>query len=98
MLKLEGLDSHSIGVNVMRKIEKQMLDAINKRTGWSMGNTSVEYERDKNSAAILLHGNHIATYHYDDDVCLVNMYTFNEWPTRTTKSRLNALRSAFAVM
>lgn len=100
MLKLEGLDSHSIGVNVMRKIEVKMLEAIDKRTSWSEQNTSVEYRNDGayEYAKIYLHGNHIGTFRYDDRVFYIDHATLAKWPTRTTKSRITALSVAFKTM
>lgn len=83
----------------MRKIEKEMVNAIVSRKTWKNGNTSVVYYAELNErtharmemAKVFLHGNHIATYVYKECKTYRNTETFNKWPTRTTKSRLKAL-------
>lgn len=75
----------------MRLIEKQMLDAVNNKEEWSKDNTLVTYLAGKNVSSIFLHGNHIALYHHTTDTLEPNRNTFKEWPTTTTRSRLNAL-------
>ena len=87
----------------MRKIETKMIEAIKSRKTWGMHNTMVKYLPDLDEqlhgriehAKIYLWGNHIATYSYSGDSYVVNMDTYAKWPTRTTKSRINALRLAF---
>ena len=74
----------------MRKVEQQMLDAINSRRTWHGSNTSVSSIDDVN-CAVFLHGNHIADYGYRDGKLDVDSRTLAEWPTPTTKSRLRAL-------
>lgn len=81
----------------MRKIEKQMLEAITARKDWTLNNTGVFIVDVGNPhgprAEIYLHGNHIADYWYNDDALHVDDRTFARWPSVTTKSRLRALRT-----
>lgn len=87
----------------MRKIEREMLAAISNKRSWAKDNTSVVYEGELNTttharmeqAKVFLYGNHIATYLYRDSKACPNIVTFARWPTRTTKSRLNALFTMF---
>jgi len=76
----------------MRKIEKEMLNAVGKPTAWRNNNTSVSLEVDSRGFLVpnvYLHNNHIATV--ENGVLKVNTYTLSKWPTPTTKSRLRAL-------
>ena len=74
----------------MRKIETQMIQAIQQNKNWSSGNTQVITE--DNTSKVYLHGNHIATV--TDD----NMTIFDGgWQSVTTKSRLNALCDEFCI-
>ena len=73
----------------MRKIESQMIDAINANKNWKSGNTMVTTD-DANISRVFLHGNHIATI--DDDSMMI---MDGGWQSVTTKSRLNALCDAF---
>lgn len=75
----------------MRKIEKQMLDAIKTRKALFGRNTMVTVAGDGERAQVYLHGNHIADFWYRSGVTEVNKYTVSRWPTVTTKSRLRAL-------
>lgn len=79
----------------MRKIEKQMLDAIKARKDWVSKNTGVFIEDCGNPygprAEIYLHGNMIAAYWYNQDELEVDTRTLARWPSTTTKSRLRAL-------
>jgi hypothetical protein len=83
----------------MRKIEKEMVDAVASKKSWQNNNTCVVYECELDEpmharmeqAKIYLYGNHIATYLYKEYKAYRNTETFNKWPTRTTKSRLKAL-------
>lgn len=80
----------------MRKIEQQMLNAIESKRNWSLDNTLVHIENGGGNpfglrAEIYLHGNHIADYWYDDKKLDVDTRTLIDWNTRTTKSRLRAL-------
>ena len=78
----------------MRKIEKQMLSAINAiqtgqtDKGWSNTNTIVTNAGDR--AKVFLHGNHIADV-FNNGILEVNAQTLARWSTPTTKSRLRAL-------
>lgn len=74
----------------MRKIEKQMLDAVNNCRTWHGVNTSVSSIDDVN-CAVFLHGNHIADVNSRTGFLMVNKYTLRKWPSVTTKSRLRAL-------
>jgi len=83
----------------MRKIELEMILAIAKRKTWGSSNTRVEYDSGfrqcspfkPEHADVYLHGNHIATFTYADNSLTFNSETLRQWPTRTTKSRCNAL-------
>ena len=75
----------------MRKIEQQMIDAINANKNWCSGNTMVKTD-DANISRVFLHGNHIATI-TDDDMMIMD----GGWQSVTTKSRLNALCDAFCI-
>jgi hypothetical protein len=83
----------------MRKIEKQMLAAIEAKKTWKLDNTSVVYECELDTttharmeqAKVFLYGNHIATYLYREGKAEANAMTLYHWPTPTTKSRLRAL-------
>ena len=75
----------------MRKIESQMIAAINSNKNWKSGNTEVLTD-DANISRVFLHGNHIATI--DDDSMMI---MDGGWQSNTTKSRLNALCDAFCV-
>jgi hypothetical protein len=74
----------------MRKIEQQMLSAIDRGVDFSSANTSVVKIDDVNSA-IYLHGNHIADVNSRTGFLMVNVDTLKRWSTPTTKSRLRAL-------
>lgn len=76
---------------VMRKIESQMVAAINANKNWCSGNTMVKTD-DANISRVFLHGNHIATI--DDDSMMI---MDGGWQSNTTKSRLNALCDAFCI-
>jgi hypothetical protein len=68
----------------MRKIERQMCDAIANGKDWKSGNTQVITINDV--AWVYLHGNHIATV-TDTDVTVYD----GGWRSVTSKSRLNSL-------
>ena len=72
----------------MRKIERQMLQAIvDERSHWSKDNTRVE--STDGISSVYLHGNKIAEYeHRKDGTLYVNNCGYE---TNTTKSRLNVL-------
>ena len=83
----------------MRKIEREMIQAIIDRKSYNKANTSVSLYKsatqmgcglDTDSASemrVYLHGNHIASYTEDGRLYI----NHQGWKTRTTKSRLNAL-------
>ena len=73
-----------------RKIELQMVAAINANKDWKSGNTSVE--TTEGVSKVFLHGNHIATIGED----FMELFD-GGWQSNTTKSRLNALCDAFCV-
>lgn len=72
----------------MRKIEEQMVRAVYAVRNWRSDNTEVKI-RD-GFAYVYLHNNHIATVDQHGGV-KVNKATLRDWPTTTTKSRLQAL-------
>ena len=72
----------------MRKIEQQMIDAIEQGRDFTLANTHVKI--DANTAHVFLHGNHIASVVQNGKV-MVNLDTLRAYPTSTTKSRLRAL-------
>jgi hypothetical protein len=74
---------------IMRVIERQMNDAINKCIDWKNSNTSVIYSPERDASYVMLHGNHIATI---GDTWLQMFHC--DYKTQTTKSRLNAILSA----
>lgn len=74
----------------MRKIEKQMLEAIHNQKAWQLDNTTVSVRSDS-SMSVYLHGNHIADVDSPTGFVLVNQDTLRRWKTPTTKSRLRAL-------
>jgi hypothetical protein len=74
----------------MRKIEKQMIQAIYDRKAWKSGNTIVSPIDGVNSA-VFLHGNHIADVNSTNGSVMVVTHTLRAYPTVTTKSRLRAL-------
>ena len=74
----------------MRKIEKQMVAAINRNENWSQANTMVTYLREDDTSRVYLHGHLIATVD-DFGIARPVLSTLIAWPTRTTMSRLRAL-------
>ena len=95
LIGVEGTAPHHITNPLkspnMRKIEQQMIDAINANKNWCSGNTMVKTD-DANISRVFLHGNHIATI--DDDSMMI---MDGGWQSVTTKSRLNALCNAFCI-
>ena len=76
----------------MRKIETNMIAAINNRKDWKSGNTEV-FINGNNCANVYLHGNLIAWVNKDNDLTVFD----GGWQTVTTKSRLNALCDEFCL-
>ena len=78
--------------HTMRKLEKQMNQAIRGQRNWAGSNTTVFSSDDGLVSRVYLHGNHIATYfHYERKLQLFD----GGWQSNTTKSRLNALLNEF---
>ena len=74
----------------MRKIERQMCDAVHHNIDWTNANTTVTFNEDNGESKVFLHGNHIATVG-DDYLQIFD----GGYQTMTTKSRLNALIDRF---
>ena len=74
----------------MRKIEQQMIAAINNNQDWQSANTSVHYDPSSGASRVYLHGNKIAEVG-DDYLTLFD----GGYQTATTKSRLNAILGEF---
>ena len=72
----------------MRKIEKQMIAAIDENKTFGSDNTLVK-NVGQNHASVYLHHQHIADV--INGTVLVNVATLRNYPTNTTKSRLRAL-------
>jgi len=73
----------------MRKIEQQMIAAINNNQDWKSANTEVVSQQDGVSI-VYLHGHKIAEVG-DDYLTLFDA----GYQTKTTKSRLNAILGKF---
>ena len=72
----------------MRKIEREMNNAVKNKIAWSNNNTLTTFDNTIENCFVYLHGNHIATYNYDKkELSLFD----GGWQSNTTKSRLNAL-------
>ena len=76
----------------MRKIETQMNAAILNHKNWSLDNTRVEYDADKDVSSVYLYGNLIAEI--GDD--WMKLYD-GGYQSATTKSRINAICSAHCI-
>ena len=74
----------------MRKIEQQMIDAINNNQDWQSANTSVHFNEENGVSIVRLHGHKIAEVG-DDYLTLFDA----GYQTKTTKSRLNAILGEF---
>tara|TARA_X000001036_G_scaffold250051_1_gene232934 strand:+ start:255 stop:596 length:342 start_codon:yes stop_codon:yes gene_type:complete len=72
----------------MRKIEREMIQAIIDQRNWSSSNTTVKYDKDSGLSQVFLHGHNIAEYGHGDMSLAVNNCGYE---TNTTKSRLNSL-------
>lgn len=78
----------------MRKIEQQMVDAVEAGESWSKDNTAVVHNELTDATEVYLHGHHIAskrTLSTGSRLWSINYNTLRAWPTRTTMSRLRAL-------
>lgn len=74
----------------MRKIERQMIDAVKSNANWQSANTSVSYNEENDVSIVRLHGNKIAEIG-DNFVQVFD----GGWQTVTTKSRLNVIINEF---
>ena len=74
----------------MRKIERQMNQAIRLGKNFSSSNTTVK-QGWEGEADVYLHGNHIATVKSNSIII-----KDGGWQSNTTKSRLNALLDEFS--
>ena len=70
----------------MRKIEREMNNAISNNQDWQKDNTKVTYDPETNESQVYLYGNHIATVG-DNFVQIFD----GGYQSHTTKSRLNAI-------
>jgi len=86
----------------MRKIESEMVTAIQSGTPFLKDNTEVRVVHvlgdteadDFDVMNVYLHGNEIASVFHagtPDEFTTVDLGTLRRWPTRTTMSRLRAL-------
>jgi len=80
---------HLASIPNMRKIESEMISAINSNSNWSKANTSVITD-DQSISHIYLHGHEIAQV--ADQYVAVRHCGYR---TKTTKSRLNAILFEF---
>ena len=80
----------------MRKLESQMVKAIETKNNWSGGNTSVSYNPDTDSSFVTLHGNLIAEVGLNHPRPVIRLYDGNHQSV-TTKSRLNAILETFGL-
>jgi len=76
----------------MRKIEKQMCDAVQSNINWQSANTAVTFDAESGISTVYLHGNKIAEVS-DNDMTIFD----GGYQSVTTKSRLNALCTEFCV-
>ena len=76
----------------MRKIEEQMIAAVQNNINWSSANTTVHFNEETGESIVRLHGNKIAVVS-DNDMTIFD----GGYQSVTTKSRLNALCDAFCV-
>ena len=72
----------------MRKIEREMNNAVRNKIAWSKDNSCTNIDNTIENCFVYLHGNHIATYNYANKE--LSLYD-GGWQSNTTKSRLNAL-------
>lgn len=72
----------------MRKVEKNMLNAVIAKNNWRSGSTTVNYDDKKELSTVYLHGNKIATIDHKSSLMVIFDGNFR---SNTTKSRLVAL-------
>ena len=70
----------------MRKIEQLMNDAIQNNENWQSGNTTVHFDEESGVSIVRLYGNKIA----EVGDTFIRLFDGGH-PTKTTKSRLNAI-------
>ena len=76
----------------MRKLEREMNQAIRGQRNWAGSNTTVFTDDAGLYSTVYLHGNHIASV----DTATNDLTLFDGgWQSNTTKSRLNALLEEF---
>ena len=73
----------------MRKIERDMINAVLSGKNWRQDNTRVKH--DGAIVKVYLHDNLIASANRATRTVTPIPATFSEWATRTTASRLRAL-------
>ena len=78
--------------HAMRKIEREMNNAISNNLNWQKDNTEVTFDPETNESKVYLFGNHIATIG-DDFVQIFD----GGYQSVTTKSRLNAILSEHGI-
>ena len=76
----------------MRKIEQQMIAAVQNNINWSSANTTVHFNEETGESIVRLHGNKIAVVS-DNDMTIFD----GGYQSLTTKSRLNALCDYFCI-
>jgi hypothetical protein len=76
----------------MRKIERQMNNAISLSKDWKSANTEVQYEQGNCISRVYLHGNLIAEIGNG----FIKLFD-GGWQSNTTKSRLNAILSEHGI-
>lgn len=81
--------TNTLHSNQMRKIEREMNQAIAQGRDWSKANTSVHFNSEEGVAIVRLHGNKIA----EIGEGFITLFD-GGWQTTTTKSRLNAILDA----
>ena len=86
----ESKEHHSSPL--MRKIEQQMIAAVQNNINWSSANTTVHFNEETGESIVRLHGNKIAVVS-DTDMTIFD----GGYQSTTTKSRLNALCDAFCI-
>ena len=77
---------------LMRKIEQQMIAAVQNNINWSSANTTVHFNEETGESVVRLHGNKIAVVS-DNDMTIFD----GGYQSVTTKSRINALCDAFCI-
>ena len=76
----------------MRKIEREMCDAVQGNRNWKNANTEVKIDLETKVSSVYLYGKLIATVSDDDMIIFDGGVQSN-----TTKSRLNALCNEFCI-